>query len=110
MDFTEVLYTRRSVRGYSSEQIDYDTVKELVRSAQQAPSACNKQGWRFIFIDDKNLLQKIRNKGGASFLGDVPNAILVIYDNRTDNLEYMDYIQSASAAIENMVLSAHSLG
>ena len=36
--------------------------------------------------------------------------ILVLYDKRTDNSAYHDHIQSASAAIQNMFLAAHSSG
>lgn len=48
--------------------------------------------------------------GAASFLKSVSQAILVLYENTTDNLEYHDYIQSAGACIQNMLLEAYSLG
>ena len=48
--------------------------------------------------------------GAATFLNSAKQAILVLYDNQTDNVEYNDYIQSASACIQNMLLKAHSIG
>lgn len=42
--------------------------------------------------------------------GGTHQAILVLYDNRIDNVEYRDNLQSAAAAIENMLLKATELG
>lgn len=110
MDIKEAIFARRSVRKYKMDSIvKLDVVKELICAAQQAPSACNRQGARFIYIDDRDLILKIHERGGASFLKNVSQAILVIYDNRTDNTEYHDHFQSAAAAIENLILCAHSL-
>jgi len=110
MDLDKAIQGRRSVRHFQAKKPSKQQLLELVKAGNNAPSACNIQGWRFVAIDDKNVLDKLVGIGAASFLKNVPCAILVFYDNRTDNLEYMDHIQSASAAVQNMLLKAYAIG
>ena len=42
---------RRSVRRYQSSSIDREVVKRLLTAASDAPSAHNKQPWRFVVLD-----------------------------------------------------------
>ena len=46
----EVIATRRSVRHYVQEPIARELVDELLRCAVHAPSAHNRQPWRFVVI------------------------------------------------------------
>jgi nitroreductase len=105
----EFIYKRRSIRKYQEKGISKEYIEKLIEAASWAPSACNKQAWKFIVIDNKEKIEALTSKGAASFLKNTNNAILVLYDNRTDNIEYQDHIQSASAAIQNMLLMATSL-
>jgi nitroreductase len=109
MDIDEAIRNRRSVRKYSSKQVEKNIIEKIIEAGQWAPTACNFQGYRFIVIDNPELFARITRRGAADFLKDVKQAILVLYDNQTDNFEYKDYIQSASAAIQNMLLKAHAL-
>ena len=109
MDITEAIKARRSIRTYLPGLVDIETVKELVSAGQEAPSACNIQGWRYIFIDNKETLLEIKKRGGAPFLDQAPCALLALYNNRSDNVEYRDYIQSGAASIQNIILKAWSL-
>ncbi len=110
MDIDKAIKERRSVRHFLAKKPSKAQLLSLVEAANNAPSACNIQGWRFVAIDDKKLLIELVGIGTASFLRNAPCAILVFYDNRTDNLEYMDHVQSASAAVQNMLLKAFSMG
>ncbi len=49
-------------------------------------------------------------KGGSVVIKTAPVGILVLYNNQTTNLEYKDYIQSASATINTLLLTAHYYG
>ena len=82
---------------------------KVIEAGMWAPSACNLQNWKFIVIDNQNLKEKLVDWGAAIFIKHAPMAILVLYDNRTANIEYQDHIQSAAAAIQNMLLAAISL-
>ena len=110
IELKETIIKLRSIRKFSNREVPKDAIEEIVLAANWAPSACNYQLWKFIVIDDPKIKEMIFEQGGASFIKDAPVGILVLYDNRSDNLEYRDYIQSAAAAIQNMLLAATSLG
>lgn len=109
MELSDAIRKRRSVRKYNDIPVSDDEISEMIEAAICAPSACNYQLWKFIVINDMSIIHRIQQKGGAYFLRDVRQAIVVVYDNQSDNLEYMDYIESASAAIQNMILKATEL-
>lgn len=110
MPLNDAIITRRTVRNYSKEKVPYKIFKELLDLAVNAPSACNKQGWRIIYIDDKTIINTMYLLGGAAFLKNINQAFLMVYDKRVDNVPYKDDIQSASNFINTFILAAHSMG
>ncbi len=110
MDFFDVILQRRSIRKFKDTPVTEETIAEILKSAQWAPSHCNTQGWRFIIVDNQQIKKGIVDNGGSPVIAKAPVGILTCYCSRTDNEEYSDWIQSASAAIENMTLAAHALG
>jgi len=110
MDLLEIIKTRRSIRQFQDKQVSLETIKKLIGAAVYAPSGCNKQDWRFIVITEQRIKDKITNMGGSALIKQAPLGILVLYSNQTKNIEYRGDIQSASAAIENLLLAAHYYG
>jgi len=110
MDIFEAITTRRSVRRFVPDPVPRETVLKLVEMAINAPSACDRQAWKFIIVDERHLLTELTREGAATFLAEAPLAIIVLYPRMTDNVEYQDGIQSAAAAVENLLLAAHALG
>ena len=106
----DAIATRRTVRNYRDEPVPFDVFQQLISLATHAPTACNEQRWRVIYIDDQELLTEIYQRGGAAFLQKVKQAFIVLYNNQIDNIEYRDDIQSASAFISTFSLIAHSHG
>lgn len=51
--------SRRSVRDFKSEPIPNDVIDKIVEAGRFAPSALNKQPWKFIIIDDKGLIEDL---------------------------------------------------
>jgi nitroreductase len=110
MDLISAIKERRSVRRFLEKEIDMHTVKEIIRSGTFAPTACNRQAWRFIVVTDKKIKASLRDKGGSSIIFNSPVGVLVLYNTFTDNLEYPDNIESASACMQNMLLAATHFG
>ncbi len=110
MDLDQAITGRRSIRKYSGQIVDEETLEQVIQAGMWAPTACNDQDCRFIVINDKNKFDELLSFGAASFLKDVQTAILVLYKNTSTNQEYRDYYQSGAAIIQNMLLKAHSLG
>lgn len=52
---TEFLETRRSVRSYQAESLPRETLERLIHTATFAPSAHNKQPWRFVILETQSV-------------------------------------------------------
>lgn len=109
MDFKECMLTRRSIRNFTDEPISDEVIKEIVNAAIYAPSACNFAAWKYIlFTKDTPNRDAIKN----SIALKAPYGFLVCYRNDmavTGKVRY-DYIQSAAASVQNMLLYINSIG
>lgn len=109
MELNEAIFNRRTKRTFSNKIISHEILEKLIKSAIYAPSACNRQAWRFIIINKNSLRSKIVEKGGSKLISIAPQGIIVVYRNdvsANSNL-YKDHIQSAAACIQNILLTAH---
>ena len=107
------IMTRTSVRAYSDRPVAKETVDTLLRAAMAAPTAGNRQPWRFVVIDDKSTLEYIgHNFKTMSMAGKAQLAVVMCGDvNATFSGEGVGYwIQDVSAASENLLLAAHAMG
>ncbi len=107
MEFDEVIRGRRTVRVFRDDPVDEETLRLVFETGNEAPSACNNQGWRFRRLDSGEK-EKLVRLGGADFIARAPFACLVLYPFSSDT--YHDEVQSAAACIENMFLKATDLG
>ena len=63
--FMNVMATRRSVRGFSNEDIPDIVLENIIRTAISAPSGANKEPWQFSVVKDKSVKKKIRKAAEA---------------------------------------------
>ncbi|MCK4341694.1 MAG: nitroreductase family protein [Phycisphaerae bacterium] len=59
MDVLAAIRTRRSVRSYSSRPIPARVLARMKQALRWAPSACNMQPWRFVFVTDAELRRQV---------------------------------------------------
>ena len=59
MTLRETMISRRSVRSFKPEHPGRERIQELIDIAITAPSASNKQPWRFFVTDDRNTIDKM---------------------------------------------------
>jgi len=52
MDVAEAIRKRRSIRQYTPEQVPEDLLHRLLDQVHLAPSATNRQPWKFIVVRD----------------------------------------------------------
>lgn len=109
MELDAAMRGRRSIRKYSGEPADFEII-EIIEAALFAPTACDRKGWKIIVVKHKDVKNALVRMGAASFIKDAPTGLLVTYSNQSDNIEWSDHLVSASLAIQNMLLTAHSLG
>ena len=79
MNFEEVLKNRHSIREFSDNPVEIDTLKNAITLSQHTPSACNRQGWRTRIIADKSVLGKVlENQNGNRGFGEGIDKLLLI--------------------------------
>ena len=59
MLLNEAILSRHSTRSFRPDPVDRALLFTLADAAQQAPSASNLQAWRFLFITDPQLKEKV---------------------------------------------------
>ncbi|MDE6682883.1 MAG: nitroreductase family protein, partial [Muribaculaceae bacterium] len=109
----EDIMTRTSVRSYSDKKVAKETVDTLLRAAMAAPTAMNKQPWRFVVIEKRELLDSIAAKfKSMTMAAKAPLAVVMCGDMTAaiegEGREY--WVQDVSAASENLLLAAHAVG
>jgi nitroreductase len=60
--FWEVIKNRRSVRNYKPNPIPEEHLIKIVDAARMAPCAGNEQPWKFIIVQDKKLIEALKNE------------------------------------------------
>jgi nitroreductase len=136
MNTLDAIQNRRSIRKFKPDSVPKDLIDKILESAIKAPSAMNRQPWRFIVltgVQKDQLLHKIHNRIAKSklfkgishgalttvaIMQKAPVLILVFNAEKkagglirlfTSVYDVM-HLQSLGAAIENMLLAAQELG
>ena len=60
-----VIYERRAVRKYKDKPVGKDFIDQVIDAGRMAPSAINKQPWRFYVLTDKALIQSFSKEIAA---------------------------------------------
>lgn len=55
----DVIYRRRSVRYYKKKQVPEYLVRRILETGRFAPSAGNAQAWKFIVVQDKEMIDEM---------------------------------------------------
>lgn len=107
MDLFDVIYSRRSIRKFSDREVQDEDLYKILDAARWAPSACNQQLWNFVIVKEKENKEKlVKEAGSTALILKSPVLIVVTYNN----YNFEEGYQSASAAVENMMLAATGLG
>jgi len=106
------IFGRRSIRIYAPGPIGDETVATLLQAAMAAPSAMTKDPWRFVVAREPAVLASMAAAlPGGKMLATATLAIVACGDLDAAFERHPSYLlQDCSAAIENLLLAAHSLG
>lgn len=101
--------SRASVRNFTDEPVSEAQIVRIVEAGRLAPSAKNRQSWRFIVIQDKETRSRVREAAfGQDHVGQAPVVIALC----TTNIEYkmpngqLSYPIDLSIAASFMMLQA----
>ncbi|MFM2387937.1 MAG: hypothetical protein RL660_2694 [Bacteroidota bacterium] len=59
-DFYAKSNLRRTCRDFSDEQMPFEVIENIIKTANTAPSGANKQPWTFCVVSDPMIKQQIR--------------------------------------------------
>ena len=107
------IMTRVSVRQFTGEPITQAQVDTLLRAGMAAPSALNHQPWAFVVVTDAAVLDRIAEALPYSRCGNGAACAIVPCGDLSKAIEGAGrdfWINDVSAAAENILLAAHSMG
>lgn len=110
MDTIKAILERRSIRRYTEESVSDETMRELLEAGMYAPSAGNQQPWDFIVVKNKESLEEITKVHPYSHMLKEASGAIVVCGNVEKEVFKGFWVQDCSAATQNILLAAHSLG
>lgn len=104
----DMLRTRRSIRKYQVRKIEPESIDLIRESLLRSPSSRGINPWRFILVDDPDLLEQLSEakQHGSTFLKGAALGI-VVCGNETESDVWIEDCSIASIVAQ---LAAHSLG
>lgn len=121
MEFSEVIKKRLTTLNYTNKKVSNENMNKIIESAIIAPSAKNRQPWRFYLLTDKqknDIADKMENwinhtglvttvNRSANVIRQVGNCILIYSDKWDSN--HVDKMKSPKKLLngedmENMVI------
>jgi nitroreductase len=113
MDVFAAIKGRRSVRSYKDLEVESDKIEKILEAGRLAPSANNRQEWKFIVVKDAQTRKKLaRAAMNQSFIGQAP-VVLVACATESKALMlcgHPTYAVDVSIAFAYMLLQAYELG
>ena len=125
MEFSEVVYKRRSIRAFTDKPVSDETVQKLLDYGHYAPSAGNLKPWRYIILRDEAIIDEVvettytgKDPDGPpqKWMKKAPVIIAVCAERSTIAERYGDHnairvsYMDSSACIQNILLGAQDLG
>ena len=115
--FLELSKKRRSVRWFQDKAVPRELVDKALQAAALAPSACNRQAFKYRIFDDPKLAKEIANIpfGTSGYADNIPMVIVVVgnlsdyFSPRDRHTIYVDSSLSVMAfmyALETLGLSS----
>lgn len=106
MEVFETINKRRSIRTYKNEHIPSEKIERLLEAARLAPSAANRQNWKFVIVDDEGIKKRlVKACNNQAFVSTASHVIAGVVDP-TLKWHQVDI----SIAFEHIVLESVELG
>ncbi len=107
MDVFTAIKTRRSIRKYKEVPVPKEQLMQVLEAGRIAPSAGNRQPWKFVVVTDPATRQKLvpacRNQ---AFIGQAGAVIVACVPDESMKWHMVD----VGIAVDHMTLAAHELG
>ena len=78
MDLYEAIAKRYSVRSYQDKLVEEDKLRRVLDAGRNAPSARNRQEWKFVVVRDAGVRAELAEAAEQPFLGEAPVVIAAV--------------------------------
>jgi nitroreductase len=114
MEFTKLINGRESIRSYDpTKPVDRAVLEKILDAGRIAPSAANRQPWRFLLISSREMLTQVRKCYQKPWFQDAPH-VLVVAGRTGEAWARQDGWNSIETdltiAMDHMVLAAENEG
>lgn len=108
--FNDLLKNRRSIRQYEDRAVEPEKVDLILKAALMSPSSKRSNGWEFVVVDDRGLLEKLSmcREMGSKLLAGAPLAVVVCASPEKSDVWFED--ASISAIIIQLAAADLGLG
>jgi nitroreductase len=113
MNVMDAIKTRKSVRAYVDRPVEDDKLNVVLEAARLAPSASNRQEWRFMIVREMETRKKLAQiAGNQEFVGEAPVVIVACAENDGHVMKcgQLCYPIDVAIALDHMTLAAVELG
>lgn len=113
MEFGDLINKRYSVRGYQSREVEEEKLEKVLDAARMAPTAVNKQPFRFIVVKTEGREDELKTIYPAEWFTEAPLVICACTVkseswNRRDGRNYVEV--DTAIAMDHLILAATELG
>jgi len=106
----KVIHSRKSVRHYIGRKATKEDLLTLVKAGMAAPTAVDRRPWAFVIITDKAKLEELEEGLPYARMLTKSGAGIVVCGVLEKALPREVWVQDCSAATENILLAAESMG
>ena len=116
-DILDLIKSRRNISKFEAKFLSWEKISNVLDAGRHAPSSGNIQNWKFIVILESEQKQTIAAAAFDQYDIALAGALIIVcaepekaeryYGLRGERLYS---VQNCAAAIQNMLLEAHSLG
>ena len=115
MEFNELIKYRESVRSYDpGKPVDEKILDRILEAGRIAPSASNRQPWKFVLVSSEDMLVKVKACYLRPWFQDAPHILILVSNNRESWIRAYDSYNSvetdATIAMDHMILAATNEG
>lgn len=68
LKYTDLIKNRRSIRKFQDKEVPLDVIKSMINDSIHAPSAGNEQPWKFIIVNNRDMINRISSECKKNFL------------------------------------------
>jgi nitroreductase len=113
LDIYSAIDTRKSVRAFKDTGVPDDVMTRLLEAARMAPSASNRQEWRFVVVRDSGARERLITAArGQRFVGQAP--VVLVCCAETDEHKMpcgqLAYPIDVAIAVDHIALCAAAEG